>query len=424
MDRDALTDVSTAPSTGVPQRRGPRSSTAGSDRRVLAVLCLASFLAVVNFAAASPFFPQIARDLDTTVPLLGQVTTALTLLSAVLGLGIGPLADRFGYRRLIVGGVAAVAANLLGTGLAPGYQALLMLAIVGGLGDAVLFGLPLAIAGTHFTGPARHRAVSWISAALPAGTVIGVPLLTAVGGITGWRGVFVASGLATLGVACLAAAWLPAEPSVRDGWRQGSLLAAYRPLLCNRSLLMIYAVSGLRAAAWVGMLIYLGAFLFQTFGFGPDRIALAYMAAGVGVFLGSLATARILGRVSARPLVAITTIGQGLLFAAIYTVPLSKVAAMALLAAAGFVGAMAFVGVATILVEETPVGAATTMVLNGSIFNLGTAVGAALGGLLLAHAGFGALGVGLPAFALAAGLLALAPTTPPRHASAHLEPER
>jgi MFS transporter, DHA1 family, inner membrane transport protein len=383
-------------------------------RRLLVVLCLASFLAVVNFAAASPFFPEIARDLDTTIPLLGQVTTALTLLSAVLGLGIGPLADRYGYRRLIVGGVVAVACNLLGTGLAPSYPALLMLAIVGGLGDAVLFGLPLAIAGTLFSGAARHRAVSLISAALPAGTVIGIPLLTAIGGVTGWRGVFVGSGVATLGVACLAAAWLPAESPSRDGWRRESLLAAYRPLLRNRSLLVVYGVSGLRAAAWVGMLIYLGAFLFQAFGFGPDRIGLAYMAAGVGVLLGSLATARILGRVPPRPLVAITTIGQGLLFAAIYTAPLSDVVTVALLAAAGFVGAMAFVGVATVLVEETPLGAATTMVLNGSIFNLGTAVGAALGGLLLAHGGFGALGVGLPAFAVVAGLLALMPTRLPQ----------
>ncbi len=238
----------------------------------------------------------------------------------------------------------------------------------------------------------------------------GIPTLTAIGGITGWRGVFVGSGVVTLGVACLAAAWLPAESSSRDGWRPGSLQAAYRPLLDNHSLLVVYSVSGLRAAAWVGMLTYLGVFLFQAFGFGPERAGLAYMAAGVGVLLGSLATARILGYVPPRPLVAITTITQELLFAEIYTVPLSEVAGVGLLALTGFVGAMAFVGVATVLVDETPLGAAMTMVLNWSIFNLGTAVGAALGGLLLARGGFGALGAGLPAFAVAAGLLALTPT--------------
>ena len=46
------------------------------------------------------------------------------------------------------------------------------------------------------------------------------------------------------------------------------------------------------------------------------------------------------------------------------------------------------------------------MALNGSLYNLGSAAGGALGGLLLAAGGYGALGLGLPLFAGAAALLA------------------
>ncbi|MEJ7901794.1 MAG: hypothetical protein WKF63_08085, partial [Thermomicrobiales bacterium] len=45
-------------------------------------------------------------------------------------------------------------------------------------------------------------------------------------------------------------------------------------------------------------------------------------------------------------------------------------------------------------------GAGTTMVLNGSLFNLGAAAGAGIGGMLLGVGGFNALAVGLPLFAL------------------------
>jgi len=46
------------------------------------------------------------------------------------------------------------------------------------------------------------------------------------------------------------------------------------------------------------------------------------------------------------------------------------------------------------------------MVLNGSVLNVGAAIGLGLGGLLLAVGGYGALGVGLPLFAFfAAGLI-------------------
>ena len=51
----------------------------------------------------------MARDLQTTVPLLGQVVTLMALISAGLGLLAGPLADRYGYRWPLVVGLLAIA---------------------------------------------------------------------------------------------------------------------------------------------------------------------------------------------------------------------------------------------------------------------------------------------------------------------------
>ena len=70
----------------------------------------------LNFFGTAPFYPDIARDLDTTVPLVGQVTTLMILISTVLGLAVGPIADRYGYRLMLVIGVVAVAVNLVGIG--------------------------------------------------------------------------------------------------------------------------------------------------------------------------------------------------------------------------------------------------------------------------------------------------------------------
>jgi predicted MFS family arabinose efflux permease len=46
------------------------------------------------------------------------------------------------------------------------------------------------------------------------------------------------------------------------------------------------------------------------------------------------------------------------------------------------------------------------MVLHGALVNAGAAGGAALGGLLIALGGYGALGIGLPLLAFAAAVLA------------------
>ena len=91
--------VASVVSNAVSERRTP-----ATDGRVLAALCVAAFLASLNFFATTPFYPPMARDLHTTIPLLGQVVTLTVLLSAGLGLVVGPLADRYGYRwPLVIG---------------------------------------------------------------------------------------------------------------------------------------------------------------------------------------------------------------------------------------------------------------------------------------------------------------------------------
>ena len=128
--------ISSVVSNAVSERRMP-----ATDGRVLAALCVAAFLASLNFFATTPFYPPMARDLHTTIPLLGQVVTLTVLLSAGLGLVVGSLADRYGYRWPLVIGLLAIAVNLVGTSLAPAYPVLLGLSVAGGLGDALVFGL-------------------------------------------------------------------------------------------------------------------------------------------------------------------------------------------------------------------------------------------------------------------------------------------
>src|SRR5215467_12030559 len=176
-----------------------------------AVLCLCAFFAALNFMAPTPFYPQIAADLRTTVPLLGQMVTLMTFLSAGLGLVVGPLADRYGSRWPLVVGLLAIAVFLLGTGLAPTYPILLAVGIVSGIGDALVYSLPFAIAATHFQGDVQRRTMGWTTGALTMAPMIGVPLLTALAAVSSWRLALATAGLTAVGVAWLVAAVLPVD---------------------------------------------------------------------------------------------------------------------------------------------------------------------------------------------------------------------
>jgi DHA1 family inner membrane transport protein len=396
---DAVAEIDLVPSPGAP--------VAAHDRRVLPALCMATFLASITFIAPAPFFPAMARDLGVGVPLLGQVVAVMLLLSALLGLIAGPLADRYGHRLLIVLGLIATAGCLLVFGLAPMFRVLFVAALAGGLADAAVLGPALAVAGTYFAGSAARQALGWTTACMAGSAIVGVPVLTAIGSVVGWRAAFVSAGVAALGAAWLGAIWLPRDARQPEGpLRLRSVRDAYEPLVRHGPTLRLYGVSVLRAICWYGLLTYFGAFLSQKVGLTTSQVGLAYMLGGAGYFTGSLVAGGPLGRIPPRPLLVGGNVVMALLMGLAFSAVLGPIGTVALLPFAACAGAFGWVAIASLLTAESPAGAGTTMTLHGSLFNLGAAAGGAIGGLLLALAGYGALAIGLPIFGLGSALLA------------------
>lgn len=243
----------------------------------------------------------------------------------------------------------------------------------------------------------------------------GVPLLTALGDALGWRAALGVAGMAGAAAAWFVAIALPADHrAAATPLRVRALLAAYAPLLGHPASLRLFAVSGLRALSWLGLLTCRGAYLGQAVGLDSREIGIVYMLAGGGYVLGSVAAGGRLGALAPRVLVAAASLATGLLLGPLLIVDTLWVV-VPLLVVASFASAAVSVGVTSLLAVESPAGAGTTMVLNGSILNLGAAGGAALGGVLTAAGGYPALGIGLPVFAFLAAILAAWPAAKPRH---------
>src|SRR5262245_12306167 len=100
---------------------------------LLVALGTSMVLGTFGYVLLGPFFPEIAADLDSSVPLLGQISAARLLLAAALGLIAGPLADGFGHRRVMAVGLVAAALTLLGIGAAPTYWALAATVVPGAI---------------------------------------------------------------------------------------------------------------------------------------------------------------------------------------------------------------------------------------------------------------------------------------------------
>ncbi|WP_226896274.1 MFS transporter [Polymorphobacter sp. PAMC 29334] len=157
---------------------------------VLAATILASSLAFIDGSVVNVALPAIGANLGNSPADLQWVVNAYLLpLSALLLIG-GGAGDRFGRRRLLIGGTVlfAVASSLCA--FAPTLSWLLVGRAVQGVGAAILMPNSLAILGGSFAGPSKGRAIgTWASVGAAAGAI--GPLL---GGwlvdVIGWRAIF------------------------------------------------------------------------------------------------------------------------------------------------------------------------------------------------------------------------------------------
>src|SRR5688572_8776190 len=151
---------------------------------VLALMCGVQFMVILDLAVVNVAIPSMQADLDLAqADLQWVVVTYGVTLGGFLLLG-GRLADLFGRRRILLGGLAIFSLASLTAGLADGLAQLVASRAIQGLGAALAGTAALSIVVETFAeGAARTKALG---------------VFAAIGGSAGSVGV-IASGLLTDG---------------------------------------------------------------------------------------------------------------------------------------------------------------------------------------------------------------------------------
>jgi EmrB/QacA subfamily drug resistance transporter len=164
---------------------------AATESRALAVLCAVLFLTFLDTTIVSVALGDVQASLHAGVTDLQWVVNAYALLFASLMLTAGTLGDRFGRKRLMLGGVVVFGCGSLLGAFAQGAGTLIAARAVMGIGAAASEPGTLSILRHVYPERrARARAVgTWAAVsgvALAAGPVLGGALV----GAAGWRGIF------------------------------------------------------------------------------------------------------------------------------------------------------------------------------------------------------------------------------------------
>ena len=394
----------------MPAKMGSTAEDEIRPRGIILVLALAAMVGMVNMASLGAFMPVISRDLDVSIPVLGQVTTATFIGAAIISVFSGPMADFYGKRRVLIVGLIAVILSALGTSLAPSFGWLFAARLISSVSAGVLAGTTLATAGTLFDGDERRRAMSWIASGIASGAIVGIPFLTIIASFSSWRGAYgVIAGFAVIWL-MLIRRQLPNDARNGGTLRIGKILSAYRPLLGSSTMLRLYGSTITRAIGWVGTLTYIGAYLGAELGLETSRIGWAYMAGGGGYFIGTKVAGGRLGGHDLKVVYGVGTIAMGVFLGLAVALPVGAIAAVAILTVAAIAGGFGWVALVTLVSSSSPAGQGTTMSLNAAMFQVGSAFGGLCGGVLLAVGGYATLGLGLMGFAFLAASLVWRPS--------------
>jgi EmrB/QacA subfamily drug resistance transporter len=149
---------------------------------ILAVLCVAVFITVLDGTIVNVALPSLARELDASMRELQWVVDAYLLVFTGLLLAAGGLGDRYGRRRALLVGLGVFGLTSAFAGAAAGSIELIAGRALMGIGAAFIFPATLAILTNTFTDAAeRAKAIGVWSAvagvAVAAGPIVGGWLL-------------------------------------------------------------------------------------------------------------------------------------------------------------------------------------------------------------------------------------------------------
>ncbi|MCW2993473.1 MAG: transporter [Conexibacter sp.] len=172
------------------------------QRWTLAAVCVATAMLMFDITVVYAALPKLTADLGSNLQGLTWVVDAYTVALASVVLSAGSLADRYGRRRVFLGGLGLFTASSVACAAAGSVEVLSVARGVQGAGAAAMFAVSLALLANAFPGTAeRAGALAIYGATLGAAIAVGPILGGALTSAFGWQAVFLIN--APIGVACL-----------------------------------------------------------------------------------------------------------------------------------------------------------------------------------------------------------------------------
>ncbi|TBG20081.1 MFS transporter [Rhizobium leguminosarum] len=351
----------------------------------LALACGGFGIGTGEFAIMG-LLPNVAQTFSVTTPQAGYVISACALGVVVGAPVIAVLAAKMARRTLLLTLMVIFAAGNISSAMAPTFESFTLLRFVSGLPHGAYFGVAALVAASMVPAHRRARAVGRVMLGLTVATLLGTPLTTFFGQSLDWQVAFFSVGVLGLLTVVLIWFYVPKDRVSAEAGFLRELGAFRRP--------QVWLTLGIAAVGYGGMFAmfsYIASTTTEVAMLPETAVPIMLVLFGVGMnagnFIGSwLADKSLLG-----------TIGGSLIYNIVVLTTFSLTAAnpyllglSVFLVGCGFAAGPAL---QTRLMDVAADAQTLAAASNHSAFNIANAIGAWLGGLVIAGGyGFAATG--------------------------------
>jgi DHA1 family inner membrane transport protein len=362
-------------------------------RLALLALALGGFAIGATEFVAMGLLPNLAADLlpglyasspDAANAQVGWLISAYALGVVVGAPTIAASAARWPRKQLLLALLAAFTLATIASALLPSFGLVLLARFVAALPHGAYFGIASLVAAELMGPGKRARGVAIVLSGLTIANVIGVPSITWLGQVAGWRVAYVA-------VAALFAATFIAV-ALAVPFQKGNPGATMRSELRAFGRLQVWLALLIGAVGFGGLFAvytYVAPLVIEITGLPALAVPLVLVVVGLGMTAGNFVGGAFADRSVRRTMYLFF----GVMLAALLLLALSAQTLPGLLIGVFLVGGAASALSPTIqtrLMDVAHDSQSIAAALNHSALNLGNALGAYLGGVVVA-AGLGYL---------------------------------
>lgn len=335
---------------------------------------------------------EVSGDLGVSVAAAGMLISGYAL-GVVIGAPVLTIfTSNWNRKRVLLGLMVIFIIGNAACALAPTYGLLMGARVLTALTHGTFFGVGSVLAASLVGKDRQASAIAIMFTGLTLANILGVPAGTWLGQQFGWRMTFWAVTVIGLAAFAILALLVPSDrsPQTQTSWR-ADLNAVFRTPVLLGFLTTVLGFAGVFA-----LFTYIAPLLTKVSGFAESAVSPILLVFGGGLVLGNLLGGK-LADIRLKTALIGSMAALGLMLAAMMVGLRNQIAAVALI---GMLGAAGFATVpplqSWVLSKAVGAGESLASSLNIAAFNLGNALGAWAGGLVISQ------GPGLQALPLAA----------------------